>query len=199
MSTARRPWMPPPTINEIRTLNRHSFLHDPNVATQIETISYMCFEAVSRTSEENNRLLPRLGYYRFRHFVINSAREFFIIGDVFLMWRNDDLWIMNPDDVHVVQHRENGPGPGLAYFLNTFTTLSGQMPITSRFRQQETRTRIENVFHLSRRLSSYGMLGSSIMMRYAEDPAVFEIPNIGHEIYVSQFVDAWVNSNIMLS
>ena len=40
-------------------------------------------------------------------------------------------------------------------------------------------------------------LGNSIMVRYVEDPALCEIPNIGYEIYVSQFIDAWVNSNIM--
>ena len=189
----REPWLPP--FNETRRLNRYSFLHDPNIATQIEDLSHMCFEAIMQASEENNRLLPRLGYHRFRPLVMNASREFFIIGDVFLMWNEDNLLIIDPNSVQI--HRRPNSFES-DYFLNSFTTLSGQMDITMRVRQQESRTRIENVFHLSRRVSGYETLGDSIIMRNADDPAVCEIPNIGHERYVSQFVDSWVNSNIML-
>ena len=191
----REPWLPPPMpINETRRLNRFSFLHDPNIAVQIENISHSCFEAIMQASEENNRLLPRLGYHRFRPLVINAAREFFIVGDVFLMWGENNLLILDPNHVQI---RRRPNSSELDYFLNSFTTSLGQMDITMRFRQQESRTRIENVFHLSRHISSYETLGNSIIMRNADDPAVCEIPNIGHERYVSQFVDVWVNSNIM--
>ena len=84
-------WELPLPIDETRRLNRYSFLHDPNIAAQIEPIAHMCFEAVSQASEENNRLLPRLGYHRFRPLVTNAAREFFLIGDVFLTWIGDDI------------------------------------------------------------------------------------------------------------
>jgi len=199
-----RSWEPPPglfgdyairseppsmSVTEIRRLNRHSFLTD-----------HSCFDAVSRASEENNRLLPRLGYHRFRQLVIQTAREFFIIGDAFLIWEGERLrerlMILDPDHIQI-RYIHNS----YEYYLISFSADLGlpmtHVGITSSLYPGFSHRRLSNVYHISRRLMAYDLMGRPIIFRNLDDPAVYEIPNIGIERYVSQFVDAWVNSNIM--